>query len=282
MTWWSGVALGFDTESDDVEPTEARIIEGALVHLTPGSAPREMGVLLQPEREIPEGAVSVHGITTERAREEGVLREIGVGQIVTTIAELAGPEVPIVGHNVSYDLTLLDREMRRLGIGFLALDPGTDFVMLVGPGDRAFGRPFPVIDTLVIDKAVDRYRPGKRRLEVTAAHYGVPMAEGSAHGAMADVIASLRIAITIANRSAMPISAVADLYMDRKNPMNIAEEFYNLGAMDLTDLHSRQVFWAETQAKGLREYFIKQGKREEAAGVNGQWPVRVLKGDESE
>jgi DNA polymerase III subunit epsilon len=281
VTWWTGAAIGFDTETDGSVPQDARIITGALVYVSPGNAPVEMEQMIQPERDIPAEATAVHGITTGRAMAEGVLREVGVAQIVATIAEIASPDIPVVGHNASYDLTLLDREMRRLGIGFLELDPGNSFVMMVGPDDKVIGRQFPVIDTYVLDKAVDRYRPGKRKLEVTARHYGVPMAEGSAHGATADVIASLRIAITIAKRCAMPISKVADLYMDRRFPMKIAETYYNLGAMSLAELHCAQVAWAAEQADGLREHFRQNPEKGvDPDDVSGDWPLRVLTEDE--
>ena len=62
--------------------------------------------------------------------------------------------IPVVVYNAPYDLSLLDRECRRNG-----LEP------IDAPG--------PVIDPLVIDKAVDSYRKGKRTLEVAAAHYRV-------------------------------------------------------------------------------------------------------------
>jgi DNA polymerase-3 subunit epsilon len=187
MTWWTGAALGFDTETDGPEPTEARIITGAMVLVTPGNEPNAMELMIQPERDIPQDAIDVHGITTERATQEGALREVGIAQIAATIGELACPEIPMVGHNVSYDLTLLDRELRRLELGCLVIEDknhplGGSVVMLIG--NKPVTR-FYVIDTMVIDKAVDRYRPGKRKLAVTAEHYGVPMAEGSAHGATA-------------------------------------------------------------------------------------------------
>jgi DNA polymerase III epsilon subunit-like protein len=255
VSWWTGGALGLDFETDGPEPTEARAITCALVNVTPGNPPQPMELMLQPERDIPEGAAAIHGITTERARAEGVLREAGIAQIVATIAELVGPERPVVGHNVgSYDLTLLDREMRRLGLGRLERERnvfGTiDQVRLIVGDDLACT--FPVIDTLVLDKAVDKYRKGKRKLEVTAAHYGVPMAEGSAHGATADVVASIRIAIAIANRYAAT----------------------EIGAMRLPDLHCAQVRWAGEQAAGLADYFRRSGKTEEAEGVSGEWPFR--------
>ena len=62
--WWSGRALGFDTETDGPSPTEARIITGALVHMPgTGHPPQPMELMLQPERDIPQEAIDVPGIT---------------------------------------------------------------------------------------------------------------------------------------------------------------------------------------------------------------------------
>ena len=66
-----------------------------------------------------------------------------------------------------------------------------------GTGIAPFSAPrAPVIDPLVIDKAVDRYRKGKRTLEAAAAFYGVPLDD--AHDAGADAIAAGRVAQAIA------------------------------------------------------------------------------------
>lgn len=284
MTWWSGQALGLDFESDGPVPTEARAITCAMVRMEPGEKPSELEVMIQPEREIPAEATAVHGITTERAMAEGQLREVAIASIAATLAEVAGPDVPVVGHNVgSYDLTLLDREMRRLGIGHLIHDPVTfgpaTGVQLV-IGDSVVTE-FYVIDTLVLDKAIDRYRPGKRRLEPTAQHYGVPMAEGSAHGATADVIASLRIAITIAGRTQWDRDDLIACYRDRREPGGVARNFFVLGRMSLPELHCAQMRWAAEQADGLREYFRQHPEKGvDPADVRGDWPLIPLTGNE--
>lgn len=279
MSWWTGAALGFDLETDGKDPQDARIITAATVLVTPGNAPQAIETMLQPERDIPAEATGVHGITTERAREEGALRQVGIARTATTIAELAGPEVPLVGHNVTYDLTVLDREMRRVGIGCIGTDRETGLVWLEIAGSQVAR--FPVIDTLVLDKAVDRYRKGKRQLSHVAEFYGVPMEEGAAHGATADVIASLRIAIRIANRAKVATVDAALLaerhYGDRRKPMEIGATLASVGRLSLTELHAAQAGWAAEQARGLRQYFIENpGPDRDPAGVSEEWPIRTL------
>ena len=255
MTWWTGRAIGIDTETDGVDPTDARIITCATVVMD-GRDNDANEIMVQPERDIPEGASKIHGITTEQAREHGMPREMAIASIAATLATFAGPECPVVGHNVGgYDLTVLDRELRRTGVGHLEIEDNV--FAQIGQVRLWIGAQlatvFPVIDTLVLDKAVDKYRRGRRQLAPTAQHYGAPMAEGSAHGATADVIASLRIAIAIANRYAAGA----------------------IGAMSLAELHAAQIRWAGEQADGLREYFRKSGTGD-PAGVSGEWPLRSL------
>lgn len=268
--WWTGLAVGLDFESDSPDPEEARIITCNITMVSPaGNTSHDW--MVQPERDIPEGASAVHGISTEHAREHGTPRDKTVAAIAEML-EAAGPESPVVGHNVgSYDLTLLDREMRRLGLGSLGLADG--LVSLRRDG-REVAR-FPVLDTLVLDKALDRYRPGKRQLTVVAEAYGTPMAADSAHEAGADVLASLRIAWRIASMCTWSPTALATHYASRRRPSELAIGFNGLADMPLAKMHALQTGWAATQAEGLRQYFAEHPEKGvDPAGVSGAWPFR--------
>ncbi len=108
--------------------------------------------------------------------------------------------------------------------------------------------PAPVIDPLVMDKRVDRWRRGKRTLEVVAAHYDVRLED--AHEASADAVAAGRVAQALAERYAawLPESA--------------------------HELHTRQIGWARAQAESLTEYFVRIGRIEPDERLDGTWPVR--------
>jgi DNA polymerase-3 subunit epsilon len=277
--WWTGSAVGFDLESDSADPTDARIITSATVQINPLIETAAMEIMVKPERPIAAEATAIHGISTERAEAEGMERDAAMWTIIEQL-QAAGPECPVVGHNVSYDLTVLDREMRRTDVGHLSTDEA-GMVVIVTDGITAAS--FPVIDTYVLDKAVDRYRSGKRQLSFAATFYGVPMAEGAAHGATADVFAALRIAYKIAQRSAAANSnstvdrdMVISLYRDRRKPHEMLASLARIGALDLLSLHAAQRRWAVEQAEGLRDYFIKKGDAESARSVDGRWPIRPL------
>ncbi|MFJ5532398.1 exonuclease domain-containing protein [Streptomyces sp. NPDC093261] len=162
--------LSFDTETDGPEPEEARIISAALVRFTDGIPVERHTFLLQPERPIPPEAIAVHGITTEHAEAEGVDRAEALGEIARLLALPADSGVPIVVFNARYDLTLMDRELARVGLQ-------SD---LAGAG--------PVYDPLVLDRELDRYRKGKRTLGACCAHYGIRL--DNAHSADADAEAA--------------------------------------------------------------------------------------------
>lgn len=177
--WHTGPLLAFDIESTGVDTETARIVT-ACVALIDGSGvnpPDVMTWLVDPGVDIPAEATAIHGITTEQARTDGR----PAGECVSEIASrLFRSTAPIVAFNAVYDLTLLDREMRRHGIGVQIPDS------------------LQVIDPFVLDKHLDRYRKGKRTLTAACEHYGVRI--DGAHDASFDAIAAARVAWRIAQR----------------------------------------------------------------------------------
>ena len=181
--WPFGPLLGFDTETTGVNPSQDRLVTAALIRRTERTigGDRQQSVttwLADPGVEIPEAASAVHGVTTERARAEGrpvaeVLAEVS-DLLVTAMA--AG--TPVVAFNASYDLTLMEAELARHGLPTMRSRLG-----------RELG---PIADPLVLDRAVDRYRKGKRRLGDLCEVYGVQVDE-ALHTAEVDVIATLDV-----------------------------------------------------------------------------------------
>lgn len=173
MTWHLGRMAGFDIESTGTDPLTARIVTACIVQCGGGPPVQVANWLSDVDgEEIPKGAADIHGITTEKARTEGVpLAEVVAG-ILAGLTQVIAAGLPIVAMNARYDLTLLDREAQRFG--FDPLPAG------------------PVIDPYVIDKEVDTYRSGKRNLAALCQHYKVPL--DGAHAADADAIAACRVA----------------------------------------------------------------------------------------
>ncbi len=210
MTNW-GARLGvFDLETTGVDVDSSRIVSACIAVLDDeGAVVARWDWLADPGIEIPAGASAVHGITTERARAEGRTARTVVAEIAQTLRVLFATGVPVVVYNAPYDLSLLDRECRRHG-----LEP------IEAPG--------PIIDPLVIDKSVDRYRKGKRTLEVTAALYSVPLDD--AHDAGSDAIAAGRVAL-----------ALLRTFLDELD-------------IPLEDPHGRQEIWYAEHAGRFQDY----------------------------
>jgi DNA polymerase-3 subunit epsilon len=229
MSTW-GDRLGvFDLETTGVDVDTSRIVSACIAVLDEdGRVVSRWDWLADPGIEIPEGASAVHGITTERARDEGRPAALVVAEIAQTLRVLFDSGIPVTVYNAPYDLTLLDRECRRHGLE--PLDGTT-----------------PVIDPLVIDKAVDRYRKGKRTLEVTAELYEVPLDD--AHDAGADAIAAGRVALALLRR-----------YPDDLD-------------VGLTDLHGRQEVWHAEQAASFQEY-LRSKRGDDSYVADPSWPVK--------
>jgi DNA polymerase-3 subunit epsilon len=236
MSTW-GDRLGvFDLETTGVEVDTSRIVSACIAVLDEdGGLVSRWDWMADPGIEIPDGASAVHGITTERAREEGRPAILVISEIAQTLRVLFDSGIPVTVYNAPYDLTLLDRECRRHGLPPL---DGTS----------------PVIDPLVIDKAVDRYRKGKRTLEATAELYEVPLDD--AHDAGADAIAAGRVALALLRR-----------YPDELD-------------IGLADLHGRQELWHAEQAASFQEY-LRSKRGDDSYVADPSWPLKPVGDDVS-
>ncbi|MFT4258708.1 3'-5' exonuclease [Microbacterium sp.] len=225
--WLSRVGV-FDLETTGVDVEHDRIVTAHVGVLdAKGREIASRDWLADPGIEIPDGATAVHGITTAHARAHGRPASEVVADVTGALRSLLSQGVPVVAYNASYDFSLLAHEAHRHGLDAL-IDPS------------------PIIDPLVIDKAYDRFRRGKRTLEVVAAHYAVPL-EG-AHDASADAVAAGRIAQAMARQFELPTS--------------------------LSALHTQQICWARAQAASLTDYFISIGRLDPEEALDGSWPVR--------
>jgi DNA polymerase-3 subunit epsilon len=84
--WHEGPMVAFDLESTGVDTDTARIVTACVALIQPGQPVEPMTWLLDPGIEIPEAASAIHGITTERGRNEGQPAHEGVGEIADQLA----------------------------------------------------------------------------------------------------------------------------------------------------------------------------------------------------
>ena len=102
--------IALDTETTGISPRDGhRIIEiGALElmhHLPTG---RKLHLYINPEREIDDGAVAVHGITSDFLADKPVFADI-VDEFLAFVSD-----DPMVIHNASFDMGFLNAELKRL------------------------------------------------------------------------------------------------------------------------------------------------------------------------
>lgn len=194
--------VGFDTETSGVNTEQAVIVTACLGHADPTSRSwTPTNWMLRQDQPIPADATAVHGITTEQANQEGVDHTTGLEQIRAELYRYWDEDLPVCAYNAVFDLTVLDRECRRHGLGPLEV--------------RGL-----VIDPLVIDKHVDRYRKGSRKLVDVAAHHGIILTADDAHGAEPDARAATRLAWKMAplipDDPAEAMRWQADAYADQR------------------------------------------------------------------
>ncbi len=234
MNWTEAPWLGLDTETTGPDPHTARLVTAALVLRpdgagdqqpelgdagTAGSHPRIGGRtgtrqrdssaarlrtwLADPGVPIPAGATAIHGISTQTARRDGRPIVEVLDELATALVDHWQQGFPVVVFNAPFDLTLINAELRRHQLGSLEERLGT--------------APAPVIDPLVLDHGLDRYRRGKRTLAAMTSVYGVPLAE-NAHTAEVDVDMMLGVLAAMAAKfpqtASMDAAALHDFQID--------------------------------------------------------------------
>jgi DNA polymerase-3 subunit epsilon len=229
MPDWAQRIAVFDTETTGLDLKTSRIVTASVVELDlDGNVVVDRAEwFANPEIEIPKVASDVHGITTEMAVADGRNYKEVVAEILEALRDCFQRGVPVVAYNAPYDFTILMHQAISLG-----LVPITE--------------PMPVIDPLVVDKTYDRYRSGKRKLELVAKHYSVALDD--AHNSKADAIAAGRVAL-----------AVMKAHVE-KLPQTAAE------------FHASQIEWAKVIDEGFAKW-MRENVDKDFVSAPG-WPIK--------
>jgi len=152
-----------DTETTGLEPSQGhRIIEiGCVELINRRLTGNNYHQYLQPDREIDEGALQVHGISNEFLKDKPRFEDI----VDDLMNYLKGAELVI--HNAPFDVGFLDHELKLVGDGYgLIKDHCT------------------VTDTLVMAR---KMHPGqKNNLDALCKRYDVNNSQRDLHGALLD------------------------------------------------------------------------------------------------
>ncbi|QGM97076.1 DNA polymerase III subunit epsilon [Methylocystis parvus] len=193
----------FDTETTGLDPSKGdRVVEiGAVEILNLIPTGRVFHVYIDPERDMPEEAFRVHGLSREFLSQHKKFREIA-REFVDFIEDS-----PLVAHNAEFDARFINAEFAMLSFAPLA--------------------PARIIDTLAMAR---RLHPGSpASLDALCQRYGVDLSRRDKHGALldagllAEVYAELRggrqAALSLAPISVARRAATGDLMRARPEPL---------------------------------------------------------------
>lgn len=218
--------LCLDLETTGVDPLEDRIVTYSVIGINgDGQTALKRSGLVNPGIPIPDGAAKVHGVTTEMAQAEGEDPTTALSHISNAINYAIQSSTIVCAFNARFDLTMIAAELERHGMKPVDLSS------------------IYVIDPLIIDKEIDRYRKGSRTLTAVSKHYGIQLDD--AHTAEADALAAGLTAQAILSR----------------HPQLLAD--------GIDELHNNQIKWAADQARSLQTHFRK---KDPTAVVEPRWP----------
>ncbi|MCF8610017.1 3'-5' exonuclease [Gordonia sp. HY285] len=215
----------FDTETTGVNVHADRIVTASIITIN-GTDAHTDEWLVDPGIEIPTGASDVHGITTEKAQADGLGYDVGYRAIRSTLETLWANDRLVAIMNAAFDLSLIHWEGIRLGYPPLQVGP--------------------VIDPMVIDRQIDKYRRGRRTLTALCDHYGIELTD--AHSSNGDALATARLAYKLLRRPELATIADTDTLM------------------------ASQAAWHADRQNEFADYLRSQGKP--ADDVSPEWPIR--------
>lgn len=215
MTGWvDGPMVGFDTETTGVDYNRDLILSSSIVNI-PRTGPVQIATeYLDHKLQDPVGGHQIHKMDAAFLAEHGDDPGATLEAICEILAIMVDHETPLVGMNIVFDLTMLDRNCRRFDV-----QPLTSRIT-----------PF-CVDALVLDKGCHPYRKGKRNLQTLATKvYMVPWNDDEAHTSAGDALAAARVA------------------------WRIGRVYPALGALSVPQVHELQMEWKKAQDESFARY----------------------------
>ncbi len=178
-------AIVFDTETTGLDPVRGdRVVEiGAIEISNLIATGRVFHVYINPERDMPEEAFRVHGLSREFLADHKNFAGI-VDEFIEFIEDL-----PLIAHNAEFDVRFLNAEFAKL--------------------DRPPLAPTRIIDTLAMAR---RLHPGSpSSLDALCQRYGVDLSRRDKHGALLDagLLADVYAELMGGRQAALSLQAVA-------------------------------------------------------------------------
>ena len=224
---WLGTIAVFDTETTGLNLEQDRIVSAALHRLSSDGEllPGGFDWVINPGIPIPEVASKVHGFYDKDVA-DATEASVGVSEIVAAVQACFDEGIPVLAYNAAYDFSILFHEALRH-----TLNPVN------------FGV---VIDPLIIDKTIDKYRKGKRNLISAAERYNVSLI--AAHTAKDDAVAAGHVGL-----------AMLRYFMAQDKPVvafpSSAKELHSLQKSWAKDIEASYAKWRQQDVPDYKPTF---------------------------
>jgi len=149
-----------DTETTGIDPASGhRLVEIGCIELVSGTrSGKFFHTYLNPERDVPEEAYRVHGLSLEFLQNHPTFPE-KVDEFLDFVAD-----APLVIHNAAFDMKFINSELSRCGFSSISMDR--------------------VTDTLLI--ARKKYPGSPANLDALCKRFGIDASHRTKHGALLD------------------------------------------------------------------------------------------------
>jgi DNA polymerase-3 subunit epsilon len=162
----------FDTETTGLDPYQGdRLVEIGCVELVNGfPTGNSFHYYLNPERDMPDAAFQVHGLSIEFLKDKPFFADI-CDEFLAFVGD-----APLVAHNAMFDLGFINAELERCKKGALQRER--------------------LIDTLMLARR--RYPAGPNRLDDLCGRFSIDLSRRTKHGALldAELLAEVYVELT--------------------------------------------------------------------------------------
>jgi DNA polymerase-3 subunit epsilon len=183
----------FDTETTGLDPfTGHRVVEIGCIEVLNGiPSGQTFHVYVNPERDVPQEAFAVHGLSAEFLKTHPTFAEI-----VEDFLAFVG-DAPLIAHNASFDLGFLNAELDRAGKPTLGRER--------------------LVDTLLLARR--RFPGTSNRLDDLCQRFGIDNSRRTKHGALldAELLAEVYLELIGARQAQLGLAQMesADVRMKR-------------------------------------------------------------------
>jgi DNA polymerase-3 subunit epsilon len=162
----------FDTETTGLDPYQGdRLVEIGCVELVNGfPSGNSFHAYLNPERDVPDGAFKVHGLSAEFLKDKPLFADV-CEEFLAFVGD-----APLVAHNAMFDLGFLNAELERC--------------------KRAIVQRDRLVDTLMLARR--RYPAGPNSLDHLCTRFAIDASRRTKHGALldAELLAEVYVELT--------------------------------------------------------------------------------------